>query len=423
MLGVYLWSVLYVLKIPVSSTEDPGMFLCDTLIDGDVCNKKGMAAYITYDDPPTRPSTFYPISFTSWYFNEANVLNYLGVSSSEAPSITAKFSGVFTAPESGRYVFNLVAQHTISDGQCYFSVPVRASSLFLEPDLSYSGTGTDHGAMGWLHKTLECTDYGKFTNYAEITKDITLVAGEKYPLFAGIRYNWTVPITQNLYLYLGYKAPGDSTYLTIESEATAGLTGYSVTTSSGSSGDSSASDDSASGGSASDSSASNDYASDGSSVDSVSGVNNSLTLKGSNKVNYDLIGGVFAGVIVVVVVVAIVFWVIFRRMSKKGEPSGSGPIDHRKDSERSGLRRKSDMDVEVGGGTLRRLDGSDRVSTRAGSVRSGRMGSGLSGSAGGGHSSHANSAHRGRLSSGRSSRDDKGLRSRTPDRYVRRVGN
>ena len=37
------------------------MFLCDILIDGDVCNNQSMAVYVTYDDPPTRPSAFYPL--------------------------------------------------------------------------------------------------------------------------------------------------------------------------------------------------------------------------------------------------------------------------------------------------------------------------------------------------------------------------
>ena len=120
-----------------------------------------------------------------------------------------------------------------------------------------------------------------------------------------------------------------------------------------------------------------DYSSssENSDSDSEDGVNNSLTLFGSNKTNYDLIGGVFAGTIVVIVIVAIALWIVVTKMNKKGRPSSSGSFDRNKDSNGSSPRR-SDMDVKLGGGTRRRVGVCDRLDIRAGGGYSSRMSSG-----------------------------------------------
>ena len=140
MLNVYLSFAFSMLRDPVSETDDPSIYLCDTSIDGDVCNEKCMAIYVTHSDPPTRPSTFYPVANTKWTFTEINNLNYLGVSSSDVPNISGKFSDVFIPSKSGTYEFRADFAHDISGGVCHFGHKYWCSG-FIEANLSYSGTG------------------------------------------------------------------------------------------------------------------------------------------------------------------------------------------------------------------------------------------------------------------------------------------
>ena len=114
------------------------------------------------------------------------------------------------------------------------------------------------------------------------------MANEEYPLFVGLRYNWTVPQTQNLLIKLTYTNPGGNIQM-VTDDAFVGLSGDTDYSSSSENSDS----------------------------DSEDGVNNSLSLIGSNKTNYDAVMGVFAGIIVVIVIVAIALWVVVKKMNKK----------------------------------------------------------------------------------------------------------
>ena len=391
MLGVYLWSVLGLSRAPGSVTDDPSIFICDAALDGNICSGRGMSVYVTYDNPPTRPSTFYTVSSTEWIFSEANNSDYLGVSSSEAPSVSGKFSGVFISQTDGYYGFYLNVKHDVADGVCHFDI--GTCKAYIELDLSYTSTGSTYDDRCFTLPNPQCSDYLMKTNSFYIYQSYGLgKAGLRYPLFAGLTYDKTIPQAHNLSLELTYTNPYGDTQM-ITREAFAGMEGYteymcSTLSSSGSVCSSLLSSSSPS----SSSSSSNSSAS----VDSEDG-GSSLTVSGSKKTSATVVGCVSAGVIVVVID-AIAFWVFIRRMNKDREHSDSDPIDHRKDSEGSGLRR-SDRDVEVGGGTLRRFDGSDRLGTRAGDDRLGRMGSGLSDHVGGSHSSHMSNSRTSRVGS------------------------
>ena len=120
MLNAYLSFAFSMLRVPVSETDEPSIYLCDTSIDGDVCNEKGMAIYFKHSDPPTRSSTFYLVANTKWTFTETNNLNYLGVSSSDVPNISGKFCCVFIPSKSGTYEFRVDFDHDISGSACHF---------------------------------------------------------------------------------------------------------------------------------------------------------------------------------------------------------------------------------------------------------------------------------------------------------------
>ena len=224
------------------------------------------------------------------------------------------------------------------------------------------------------------------------------MAGNQYPLFAGIHYNYAIPQTDNLWLKLTYTDPSGNSQL-VTNEAVAGLSGYSAYESSSSV--SSGSD---------------------ANVDSGVGVNSSLTLKGSNKANYDLIEGVFGGIIAVIVIVAIVLWFVVAKMNKRAEPSRGGSIDRRKDSNESNLRRGG-MDVEVGGGALRGVGRSGRLDIRAGSVRSGRMGDSRASRLGSNRSVHAGGVYSSRMGSGRTNHENNCLGGPIRNRHVERAVN
>ena len=318
MLSIYLSLALSLSRVPGSTTEDSGLYLCDTSIDGDVCESKGMAVYVTYTNPPTRPSTFYPISPSQWNFSETNILKYLNVSSSDAPDVSPKFSGVFTPNQTGKYILQLLVQHSLSVDACSFSM--GDNDFFIDADLSYSGTGESYSlscSVSQVNKTSLCIEY----NYCR--RQYYFVAGEQYPIYAGARSNYTVPQTDNLWMRLTYTDPSYNN-LKITDEAVAGM----------------------------------------------SGETESEDVLSSKKINVSLIGGAFAGVVIVVAIASVAAWFIIRKVTKKDKPSNSDVVDRREHSGGHNQRR-SDRDSRRNGDTRRGDNRSSRHGTRAGSSRSG----------------------------------------------------
>ena len=310
MLSIYLSLALSLSRVPGSTTEDSGLYLCYTSINGDVCESEGVAAYVTYTDPPTRPSTFYPISSSEWNFNEANILKYLNVSSSDAPNVSAKFSGVLTPNETDIYTFSLLARHSSSVDTCSFRI--GANDLFIYIDLSYSGTGGSYSlgcSVSRVIDTAPCIQY----SYCEA--EYYLVAGEQYPIYAGARSNYTIQQTDNLWLGLTYW--GSSSYdPTMTNGVVVGLSKDPE----------------------SEDVISSSKISDPESEDVIS----------SKKISVGLIGGVCAGIVFVVAIASVAAWFIIRKVTKKDKPSNSDVVDRREHGD-GYLQRINGIGVKEGG--------------------------------------------------------------------------
>lgn len=391
MFSIYLSLAFSLMRAPFADAEDPAMYLCETLIDGDVCDSTGMGVYVTYTTTPTRPSTFYPVSPTQWTFSKTNVLNYLGISSSDAPNISGKFSGVFTPTQTGNYNLTIAVDHTITDGVCHFTLGV--CPVFLELDFSYSGTGVDNIGMCYtVCDETSCSDAHKKNSYSYADRMFYLVAGKQYPVFAGILDNYTIPQTDNLWMKITYTDPSGKTQ-TITDESVVGLSGYSATTSSGSTSSGSSSSSSTSSGSTS----GNSIVNDGSDGDS------SLTATDPVKTKVVIIG-VACAVVVVTVIVAVSACIIYRRKNKKDKSSGSDEFGRSKDS-RDYDQQRSGREVMHDGSSRYGNDRSSRRSSRSSNSRSSREGSSRSSREGSSRSSRGGSSRSSREGSSRSSRE------------------
>ena len=294
------------------SVEDSAMYLCDTEIEGSVCEGKGMAIYVTSDIPPTRPSTFYAISHTVWSFYEGTLQKYLGIDSTSNYYISPKYSGVFYPRKTGYHAFTLHVRHTISSKTCYFSLSEVA--CVIDIDLGYSGTGADYGLSARPVTTSSCSDSSK-TNVYICQRSFYLEKSQKYPLFAGLRYNWTIPMSTSPRMYLYFvdstSSSASSNYVT-EKYANTGLSGYtSYTSSSASSAVSSSTSSSASSSTSSSTSpsasSSASYNSSANSTDEDSDNAVSVKVKSTSIV---VVTGACAGALVLVTIVAIALWAI-----------------------------------------------------------------------------------------------------------------
>ena len=315
MFGVYLWFALF-LAWYSGNMEDPSMFLCDTLIEGSVCESEGMAIYISQGDTPTRPSTFYPIDHTQWAFTTSSNSEYLGISSSDYPNVSGKFSGVFTAPYSATFYFELALEHTVTSKACYLNL--SENPLFVEADLNYSGTGSDGGYGYWYKKNYRCSSSDSYTNQYYLHREYTLVKGQKYPLFAGMRYNVTLPAETGPWLKLTWYLSYNYQNLITTKTAVVGLSGYTDTsTATASSGSSGSSSGGSSGGSSDDSSGS-----DLDVGDSSSGGDGSSSASASfKKTNGAVVGGSCAGAVVAVAVGVVAFRTFSKGKSWNGKSS------------------------------------------------------------------------------------------------------
>ena len=357
------------------------MFLCDTLIEGSVCESEGMAIYVTHDDTPTRPSTFYPIDHTQWAFSSESNSEYLGVSSSDYPNVSGKFSGVFTAPYSATFYFQLSFSHTVTGSTCYLNL--SENPLFIEVDLNYSGTGSDGGYGYWYKKNYHCSSATTYTNLFYLQRKFTFVKGEKYPLFAGMRYNVTIPAEAAPWMKLTWYLSYSYQSLITTETAVAGLSGYSNAGTDTTDDDSS----STSGGDSSAITSSAASSSSGSSGDSSSGGDgSSSTTVSYKKTNGAVVAGSCIGGLAAVVIAVVAFWA-FSTGRLANVVSAAGP----------GSRRRSS-------------NGSARSGSRSGSGRSGR-GSKSRGSKSRKGSGRASRESRSRGGSGRSSGESDGSRS------------
>ena len=458
MLSVCLWFVLSLSRFTGNMMYDPSICLCDTTIEGSVCTNKGMAIYVSTGE---RPGTFYPVSHTQWAFSESSNSKYLGISTTDTPNISGKYSGVFTAPKTTSYYFYLIVSHAVSNSVCYFDL--YECPAFMEIDFSYSDTGSDAGGTCYTTPLsgTKCADSTKETSYAQLVRKFYLVSGNQYPLFAGMRHISAIPQSAAPWLKLTYNTLTSSTKNRVGKEAVAGLTGYdscpvsSSTTSSSvsdsSSSDSSVSSDSTGNSSVStSSSASNKYTT---SADDGSSGNISTVVTSSKKVNSVVIGGVSAGAFVVLAVCAVSIWAFVRRMKKNGKTFSSDPVGRSKNgngSSRPGSGRSSRSRSAHGsrpdsGRSSRSRSahgsrpGSGRSSrsrsahgSRPDSRRSTRSRSSYGSRPGSSRSSRSRSVHGGSVGSGRSSRASSVSRSREsslrigglpPSQYMIRMNN
>ena len=421
---------------PVSVSEDPSEFICDTSLGDSLCTKTGMGVYATYDNPPTRPTTFYPISHTQWSFTVNSNVKYLGISYQEVPNVSGKFSGVFTAPATGLFIFQLVTSHVINGNVCYFSTTENPS--FIEADVSYSGVGTAYSLSCSTRTSSSCANYLVQTDYWYCERQYYLESGQKYPLFAGTRYNWTIPSSDPLWMRLLYRYPSGRT-VRIGKEAVVGLSGYAgyvsrspsptVSSSPGVSPSPSASR------SQSSSRSPTEVYTDDDSYDS-----NATTVSDSKKKTAILIGGTCAGLVAAAVLVVVTVWFIVKRVrdsedrrkssSHEQRISSSGSVMSRTDSTfkyGGDIRRRSSTDSRRGGRASNLVAGTE-TSVTQGSVTNAverYMGTGQSGSSkkrhsGSGKKRHSSSGKRSHSGSGKKRRSGSGKRSHSGSGKKRR---
>ena len=342
MLCLYFASVLGLSRASRYSPSDPSFFLCDHSIDGNLCDTAGMAVYVTTDNPPTRPSTFYPIDKTQWTFSTSSCLGYFGIDPDDYPNVSGKFSGVFVPAYGGLYYFTLEITHSYSSGNCL----LRLDSIpaIIEMDLDYSGSGQDLGMSCVPATSTSCSDSGTYTDYYRCLRQYNLNAGAKYPLFAGYRYDWALPTANGPQMKLTYQEtvslfPG---YVT-NNQAFLGLKGYTALTAGVTATATAAPTDSYN---TSDTDGDDSTSSSITATDSVSDYadsNGSSVASGSNKSSGGVIAGSCVGVFVIAALTAVALWVVFRRL-KKGKKaggvirSGSSSSGNQKGSSRASSR-------------------------------------------------------------------------------------
>ena len=342
MLCLYFASVLGLSRASRYSPSDPSFFLCDHSIDGNLCDTAGMAVYVTTDNPPTRPSTFYPIDKTQWTFSTSSCLGYFGIDPDDYPNVSGKFSGVFVPAYGGLYYFTLEITHSYSSGNCL----LRLDSIpaIIEMDLDYSGSGQDLGMSCVPATSTSCSDSGTYTDYYRCLRQYNLNAGAKYPLFAGYRYDWALPTANGPQMKLTYQEtvslfPG---YVT-NNQAFLGLKGYTALTAGVTATATAAPTDSYN---TSDTDGDDSTSSSITATDSVSDYadsNGSSVASGSNKSSGGVIAGSCVGVFVIAALTAVALWVVFRRL-KTGKKaggvirSGSSSSGNQKGSSRASSR-------------------------------------------------------------------------------------
>ena len=388
MFCVYFVYALCSSRAVSAPTGDISLYLCDNSINGDVCNTRGVAVYVSAGNPAPRPQVFYPISHTQWTFLENFISGTLGVTSSDQANVSGKFSGVFIPTYSGRYKFELWVVHKIVSKVCRFRIDTFPA--IIELDMSIASGGTSYGLdCAAKYNAVGCSDYFNYAEWYYCSRQYDLVAYEKYPFFAGTRYNWGVPYNNNLWLKLYYTDPKSGIYWIRESDSYVGLDGYYTTptaspsrsptsvptktvaiTFEGSSGavptrtltptNSITTTATATVNGTGNSSAS----SNGTSVD---GDSSSLTRVNSKLTNASIIGGACAGALLIIIADIIIFVVVRRRrrnaelMSREGSSRRSSGSSRRKSSggasrlkvSGSSSRRKSS-----GGASRRKVSGS-----------------------------------------------------------------
>ena len=193
--------------------KEASWYTCDDTLHGsDICSSRGLAAYVSYGNSPPEPSVLYAVSSSQLTFAKSLVTNTLRVTEDNQSLVSGKFTGFFTPNYSGRYVFQLISSHTVYSKKCYF--PTTTSPSLIELDLTYGG-GTEYELSCKMdNNSGECNDPLSSSNVS-CTREYDLVAGVKYPFFAGLSSTWGVDYTSNLFLSLTYTDPdGNTNYIT-----------------------------------------------------------------------------------------------------------------------------------------------------------------------------------------------------------------
>ena len=363
------------LRGPMSPGADPSFFLCDHLIEGSVCDSKGMALYVSFGYPPPRPSVFYPISHTVWSFTESFIKNTLGVTSSDQENVSGKYSGVFYPSSTGSYTFALTVSHALNNKVCHFSLFSVPSMI--EIDLSLATGGQDFGMYCGTNPYDGCSDYYTNIYWWYCYRQYYLVAGQPYPLFAGTRYNVGIPYSDMLRLYFEYTDPSGNVYKLTSSDCVTGYAGYTLTatpnpTKSASRSQSPSPTRSVTASRSPSPSMTTTFSaivSHSYQQNSDSGVDDSSSTASSKKSSTFVIGGASVGVVVIVVIAAVGVWLFISRnkgdrVDQGGRPAKStGGLRMGMDSRQSG---KSSRKRSGSGSSSRKRSGSGSSSRRRG---------------------------------------------------------
>ena len=285
-------------RVPLSNS----WYMCNSSIDGEgACTGKGMAAYVSYGATnPPRPSVFYPVSSTTYWFTQSFVSTVLGVSASQQSVVSAKYSGIFVPRETGDYTFTLNVKHVYDDRVALRFDYASSCSGLIDMDLTEGGTAYNGECTGVSDASDWCYIVNGKANCLRVTKKFSLTAGKKYPLFGGLNSTAGVPYGESVYVDLKYTSPsGKGSYVTDYDAVVSPDAGLPNV------------DESDVGSSDTEST---EIESPGADVSggSTSGTSNS---SGSNasKSNATLIGAVAGGSILIIIIVAVTLWIVLRK--------------------------------------------------------------------------------------------------------------
>lgn len=331
-------------------SEDPSLFLCDHTYDGDVCDTRGMALYVSAGNPPPRPKVFYPVSHTQWTFKESFISGTLGVTSEDQANVSGKFSGVFIPILTGLYKFQLRSYHTIRNRVCRWNAGSFPTAI--EIDLAVASGGSSGGqACETIFNDLYCKNWNLYANEFNCYREYNLIAYEKYPLFAGLRYNLGVPYNNNLWLKLTYTDPNGKSYRVTSTDGYVGLKGYSVTPTASASPDRSPSPSPTVGitistdVTVSGATSGNNTAGDvGTGVASDS--DDSMSRSGTAKVNAAVVGGVCSVIVVIIIVADVAVFFFLRKKMVDGKMRGNGRSSSGEGLRGGGVGRRSVSGVD-----------------------------------------------------------------------------
>lgn len=363
-------------------------FTCTDSIEGvEACNHRGLGAYVSWAWPPPypRPSVFYPLTKSSLTFTDTFVSETLGVQKTDQLFISGKFSGVFTANVTGNYTFELVAKHSKDPNYSDAHFKVSANTGVIDMDMSAGGTKYTLSCERIYGNGCYHSNQNLFNSCKRCTRIFYLVAGGKYPMWAGLEDGARTAWGTNLYIDLTFTTPNNTVHWVRDVDATmngnytdgSGVDSNSSSSVSGS--------DSNSGNGASDDSDSNVASKTNGNIGTIIGVSVSTC------------------VVLAAVICAVVVWAVMKKRksdkeaarskrsksgasSKRSSHKKSGSSSHKKSSGASSSRKRR---KSSGASSSRRRRKSSGASSRKSTSDSSHTRS--SGSSGGGKSTDVSS--------------------------------